>query len=90
MLIGKRIKFEDLKDGMEVVSQLILFEDRTFAGEVLRGVVQCEQFGDKTLRTKDEGRRRVLILSRDNFWLVTEECEYDHNPDFCCPCGFAG
>lgn len=93
MLIGKRIKFEDLKHGMDVVVQIRNYEDGVFSGEVIRGRIVFENQGYHNGCLTILCPTPAIVYDTDNFWMVTEQkdCEYaPHTEDFACPCGYAG
>lgn len=95
MLIGKRIKFEELKDGMDVVVMIRDYYDGKFSGEVIRGRVIQENQGYHKGCLTVAIPTPTLVYDTDNFWLVTEkneycECQYIHDEDFACPCGYPG
>lgn len=77
MLIGKRIKFEDLKDGMDVVVQMRDYYDGSSIGKPIRGRIVQENpgwYNGCTTIIEDSVPR--LVYDSDNFWLVVErQCD---------------
>lgn len=76
MLIGKRIKFEDLKHGMDVVVQIRNYEDGVFSGEVIRGRIVFENQGYHKGCLTILCPTPAIVYDTDNFWMVETKMEF--------------